>query len=62
MLRVRKRRARTTFCRFYPNLIKDLKVTSANQVWVSDITYVGHREGFSYLYLLTDLYSHKSAT
>lgn len=63
MLRVRKRRARTTFsdpnCRFYPNLIKDLKVTSANQVWVSDITYVCHRKGFSYLFLLTDLYSHK---
>ncbi len=26
--------------RTYPNLIKDLKVTGLNQIWVSDITYI----------------------
>lgn len=63
MLRIRRRKARTTFSNpesaFRPDLIKDLEVTGPNQVWVSDITYVWRREGFSYLFLLTDLYSHK---
>lgn len=44
----------------YPNLIKELKLSQANQVWVSDITYlplVGSR--FCYLSLITDAYSRK---
>lgn len=63
MLRIRRRKTRTTFsdsaAAFYPNLIKDLEVNRPNQVWVSDITYICRKEGFSYLFLLTDLYSHK---
>ena len=43
----------------YNNLIKDLKITKPNQVWVSDITYIRTVKGFSYLALITDLYSRK---
>ena len=43
----------------YSNLIKDLKVTAPNQVWVSDITYIRTVKGFCYLALITDLYSRK---
>jgi putative transposase len=43
----------------YNNLIKDIKVTKPNQVWVSDITYIRTVKGFCYLALITDLYSRK---
>lgn len=43
----------------YNNLIKDLKITRPNQVWVSDITYIRTVNGFCYLALITDLYSRK---
>jgi putative transposase len=43
----------------YTNLIKDMKVTKPNQVWVSDITYIRTVKGFCYLSLITDLYSRK---
>lgn len=43
----------------YNNLIKDLKITAPNQVWVSDITYVRTVKGFCYLALITDLFSRK---
>jgi len=43
----------------YNNLIKDLKITGPNQVWVSDITYIRTVKGFCYLALITDLYSRK---
>ncbi len=64
-LLVRKRRPykpRTTFSgpfRRYPNLIRDYTPTGANQVWVSDITYVRIDDGFGYLSLITDAYSRK---
>lgn len=64
-LLVRKRRLRkprTTISgpwRRYPNLIRDLQPTCANQVWVSDITYVRVGDGFAYLSLITDAYSRK---
>ena len=45
--------------RVYTNLIKEMPITRPNQVFVSDITYLATREGFSYLALLTDLYSRK---
>lgn len=41
----------------HPNLLKDKKVTHANQVYVSDITYVESAEGVHYLSLVTDAYT-----
>lgn len=41
------------------NLIKGRELTGANQVWVSDITYLRTRESFVYLALITDKYSRK---
>jgi putative transposase len=64
-LLVRKRRLRkprTTISgpwRRYPNLIRDFQPKCANQVWVSDITYVRVGDGFAYLSLITDAYSRK---
>jgi hypothetical protein len=65
-LLIRKRRSgrpRTTFScwwkKKYPNLIRDYIPTGANQVWVSDITYVRVGTGFCYLSLITDAYSRK---
>jgi putative transposase len=43
----------------YPNLIKDWRPAAPNQLWVSDITYIETKEGFSYLSVITDAFSHK---
>jgi hypothetical protein len=43
----------------FSNQIKELKLTAANQVWVSDITYLRTDEGFLYLALITDKWSRK---
>ena len=43
----------------YKNLIKNLKITKPNQVWVCDITYIRLVKGFCYLALVTDAYSRK---
>jgi len=43
----------------FPNLVKGLVLTAANQVWVSDITYIETASGFAYLHLVTDAYSKK---
>lgn len=43
----------------YKNLIKELKISRPNQVWVSDITYIRLTHGFCYLALITDVYSRK---
>ncbi len=45
--------------KIYPNLMNDLIVERANQVWISDITYLRTMHGFVYLFLLTDYYSRK---
>ena len=45
--------------RQYPNLIQNREVNRPEQVWVSDVTYVHHKQGTSYLHLTTDLYSKK---
>lgn len=63
-VRQRKRRvARTTdsthgFKR-YPNLAKSVDCKQAEQLWVSDITYIRVGERFMYLNLITDAYSRK---
>ena len=44
----------------YKNLIKDIVLTAANQLWVADITYIALAGGdVCYLHLITDAYSHK---
>ena len=45
--------------RKHKNLIVDLPLTHAEQVWVSDITYIGGRSRNCYLALVTDAYSKK---
>jgi len=63
LYRRRRRYIRTTDShhRFhkYPNKIKNLEVTHIEQVWLSDITYIRQTDGFSFLSLVTDAYSHK---
>lgn len=43
----------------YPNLIKEFIPLAPNQLWVCDITYIYLQNGFAYLSLITDAYSHK---
>ena len=43
----------------FKNEFKDLVLTSPNQAWVSDITYIRTDMGFLYLSLITDAYSRK---
>lgn len=63
--KLRRRKVTTTdsYHRYhkYPNLIKDKVPLKANQIWVSDITYLWLKDeaGFCYLFLITDLYSRK---
>jgi transposase InsO family protein len=45
--------------RKHQNLILDLEINRPNQVWVSDITYIGKREKPCYLSIVTDAYSKK---
>lgn len=64
LVRRRKRKyPTTTFSRHwmfkYTNLINYFIPTGANQLWVSDITYVEVGGDFAYLSLITDQYSHK---
>jgi hypothetical protein len=42
---------------FFSNLLKDLTLSHAEQVFVSDITYIKVDGGHSYLALVTDAYS-----
>lgn len=41
----------------YPNLIKKLKVTHVNEVWVADITYIRLGRKFIYLAVILDAFS-----
>ena len=45
--------------RKHQNQILDLEIKRPEQVWVSDITYIGKRENPCYLSLITDAYSKK---
>ena len=64
-LLVKKKRykAKTTWSnhwmRKYPNLIKEFTPDRPHQLWVSDITYLEAKQGFIYLFLITDAYSRK---
>jgi len=63
LIRRRKKYVTTTdskhWLKKYPNLAKDLKVEQAEQLWVSDITYIAVADKFGYLMLITDAYSRK---
>ena len=63
LIRRRKRMVKTTdshhWLKKYPNLIKELVLSAAEQLWVSDITYIRTLQGFSYLSLITDAYSRR---
>jgi putative transposase len=41
----------------YPNLVEHLEIVRPEQVWVSDITYIGLREEFVYLAVLMDVFT-----
>lgn len=45
--------------RKHKNQIKNIDFIRPEQVWVSDITYIGNRKNPSYLALITDAYSKK---
>ncbi len=63
LVKKRKRRINTTqsyhWLKKYPNLIKVWDPQKPGELWVADITYVPIDNGFLYLSLLTDAYSHK---
>lgn len=63
LIQPKKKSCRTTDSRHsmpvFSNLVKDLEVTGANQVWVSDITYIRTEEGYVYLSSIMDRYSRK---
>jgi putative transposase len=63
LIRYRRRKPYTTDSNHpykkYPNLIKDMLLTHPGQLWVSDITYLRHTQGFCYLSIVTDAYSRK---
>jgi putative transposase len=45
--------------RIYPNLARDLAVSSINQLWVADITYIRLHREFVYLAVILDAYSRR---
>ena len=62
-VRSTKRKAHTTnsnhLFKRYPNIVRDIKLSGAGKLWVSDITYIRTKFGFAYLSLITDAYSKK---
>jgi transposase InsO family protein len=65
LIRPKRHSAKTT-CSYhhfhkYPNLIQNVVPTRADEVWVSDITYLWlkQQDKFCYLSIITDLYSRK---
>lgn len=63
LVKRRRRRVQTTMSRHrlrkYPNIAKDLEIDRAEQLWVSDITYLSINGKHGYLILITDAYSRK---
>jgi putative transposase len=63
LIRHRKRKPYTTnsyhHYKKYPNLIKEMVLTQAGMLWVSDITYIATANVYAYLSIITDAYSHK---
>jgi transposase InsO family protein len=63
LCRVKRRRVKTTNSRHrfprYSNLIKGMRISRLNQVWLSDITYIRIRTGFVYLAAILDACSRR---
>jgi putative transposase len=63
LCRVKRRWARTTDSGHglpvYPNLLRDIKVSHLDQVWLTDITYIRVKYGFVYLAAILDACSRK---
>lgn len=63
LIKPKKNYTKTTnskhWLRKYPNLLPEVKLERAEQVFVSDITYIKSRERTHYLSLVTDAYSRK---
>ena len=63
LCRVKRRWINTTDSRHgfpkYLNLVKDVAVSSLNQVWLADITYIRIRTGFVYLAAILDAFSRR---
>jgi transposase InsO family protein len=62
LLCLRKRGwVKTTFpgTQAYPNLIPNMIISSINQPWVADITYIRLRDEFAYLAVILDAFSRK---
>lgn len=63
LVKRRRTRIQTTMSRHrlrkYPNIAKDLLIDRAEQLWVSDITYLRANGKHHYLILITDAYSRK---
>lgn len=63
LIHPRKNYVKTTWSKHWlhkhPNLIKGLQVTSPEQLWVSDITYIKTKHENCYLSLVTDAFSRK---
>lgn len=63
LIKPKKNYTKTTdskhWLRKHPNLIKDLTVSRAEEVFVSDITYLKNADRTYYLTLMTDVYSRK---
>lgn len=63
LVRNRKRKFFTTqshhWLHKYDNLVQDMRLTAANQLWVADITYIKSKGKVYHLYLITDAYSQK---
>ena len=45
--------------RKHKNLVENMEATRPEEIWVSDITYIGNRSRHMYLSLVTDAYSKK---
>lgn len=63
LVKSRKRHVSTTnSChryRIHPDLVQRRPAARAEEIWVSDITYINTTAGFTYLSLVTDAYSRK---